>query len=256
MIKTPTFVVNDNQDPKKSRKAIQNLKRMIKYGKIAEAALKNINTQGYHSGRSPIINEVHGLSISGFSNERNRPTSKLATCEYVRFHKRVEVSRSDVGDLSKLRAEVDHTDGGKPVLYLAGPLFFQLFPNKDIFEIKEGRRQLGFININKGYISLTPHTDVEPPNGFDDKVIRIYQAMAFAKESLQSFSAYAGTALADVELVKYATPYPNKKTRPGMMSKTIEIQNKSGEWIYEEGHAERLFLEINRLVKVHQVMTS
>lgn len=57
-----TFVVDNDSKDETARAAIRDLKRMVRYGKLAERALGDIKTKGSHEGRVCVVHKDHYLS--------------------------------------------------------------------------------------------------------------------------------------------------------------------------------------------------
>jgi len=220
MSKTPTFVIDENPDIKDATRAYRHLRRMVRLGKIAEKALSAIDIDGFYDGNTPI------------ATSRDR-------IENVRFHKRLDISRDDLGDMSELQIKLGRQDDNEITLFMTGPMAFQV-DTKPSYEIRPDERRIGVIRLNKNAIKWH--------DGRNGKIYRIYREMKYdgAKESLEAFSRCVSSSLVK-EVDNDDEPYKR-------CAKTVDLQDRSWEWFLQDGHAERMFLDILRLVSVYQVM--
>lgn len=74
------FCVNNRSDPKSVTEAVTALKRMVRFGKRAERALKELETEGFFDGRVPVMD----------------PCYKSYSARVVRFPAYIPISRDDI----------------------------------------------------------------------------------------------------------------------------------------------------------------
>lgn len=251
MTKVPTFVVDENSEPEVAAEAMKDLRRMVRYGDMAKKALREIKQNGYYDGLTPLSSKAGQSWQNKYSKVPTRDR-KQSHIQFVCLPRRIEISRSDLGDLSQLRVEVGSVEEGSfaghttrvvPV-YISGPFTFQVQTEKPIFEIKEGKCQVGQIRINKGYLSWISPTGA---------VHRLYKDTKYpgAKDTIRAFAMALSKSLISTES---ADPEDTEGLRPS--AKTLDLRSHAWNWILNEGHAERLISSVFNLVHVADVMGS
>ena len=53
----PTFTVDESIEPKAAAQALEELRRMAKYGRMADRALKSIREKGFYDGFAPLAGQ-------------------------------------------------------------------------------------------------------------------------------------------------------------------------------------------------------
>ena len=223
--KVPTFVVGDDPDPVAAKKAYRHLRRMVSYGKLAEKALKKLETDGFCDSKTFVVN-----------NDR---------IETVNFGKRLPISRNDLSDMAGLQISFGRYDAyDKEVpLYITGPMTFQVSNNPLTYEVRDARRSIGSVRVNKNNIKITDRY-VAP--------YRVYKEMKYAATSLELFSKQVSRVLVEVE----ETDDEGVVRHGDASAKTSDLRLRAWEWFLADGHAERMFKDILEQVSILQVMES
>lgn len=224
--KVPTFVVGDDPDPVAAKKAFRDLRRMVSYGKLAKKALEKLETVGFYDGNTPVVAE-HG------------------SVRAVNFGKRLPISRNDLSDMAGLQISFGrYNPQEKEVsLYITGPMTFQVSNDPLIYEVRDARRDIGSVRINKNNVKITDRYAAP---------YRVYKEMKYAAASLELFSKQVSRYLVDIE----ETDDENVVRRGDASAKTSDLNLRAWEWFLEDGHAERMFKDILQQVSILQVMES
>jgi hypothetical protein len=71
-----TFVVHNDSKDETIQAAIRDLKRTARYGRMAERALEDIKTKGFHEGRVCVVHKDHYLSAVVHKYPAFQPVSR------------------------------------------------------------------------------------------------------------------------------------------------------------------------------------
>lgn len=217
--KIPTFVVDGDPDPTSAKKAYRHLRRMVSYGKLAEKALKKLEADGFCDSKTPVID-----------NDR---------IEVVNFGKRLPISRSDLSDMAGLQISFGRYNAHDKeiTLYISGPMTFQVSSNPPTYEVRDDRRSIGSVRINKNNVKIL---------GRYDAPYRVYKEMKYASTSLELFSKQVSRILIEID---------GNGTHTSA-AKTADLRLRAWEWFLADGHAERMFIDILQQISIFQVMES
>ena len=241
----PTFTVDESIEPRDAEKALEELRRMAKYGRMADRALRSIREKGFYDGFAPLA----GLPGSSYSGQYAQGKKK-SDVRFARLPARRAVSREDLGPMGELRLELDKVrdtkyagnDCKEVSLWLRGPMAVQVANGLPEYEIRESRRQLGSVRVNKGHLSWLENSAYGSGAAW-----RVYKEMKYAgaRESLAAFSRGVSCILTVLE------------SKDLMFSaKTLELQATAWGLFLADGHAERLFRDIHGLIVAAIVMES
>jgi hypothetical protein len=247
MLKKPQFTVDESISQEDAEEALRDLRRMIRYGRMAERAMKSLQEKGYYDGLAPLAPETDQLHRGQYSVGKQKSDVRFA-----HLPKRLPISREDLGPMAELRLDFDKVEttsySGNPCkevkIYLEGPMAFQVASGLPKYKIDEDRRQIGKIRINKGHLSWLENT----ASGYGEgSAWRVYKEMKYAgaQESLAAFSKGASLILVKREDSDHV-----------FAAKTLELQATAWEWFLADGHAERFFAEIHQMTKIAEVMDS
>ena len=240
------FTVDEDSATLQATQVLKELRRMARFGRMADKALKDLETQGFCDRLVPVA----GIPSNdwGLHNE----TKKKVEVHFVRLPERLDFSRADLGPFDKLRMEVDIAKNtkysGNPCLevplFLAGPMATQTVSGRAVYSIEESRRDVGFIRINKSGLSWIT------PRGMAQKVYKETKYSG-AQESIKAFAA----ALSNIIVIKkfIVSSIPGQQLL--VAAKTLKLQKHAAEWLIEDGHAERLFLEISNLTRMSEILS-
>lgn len=240
-----TFTVNEDSSEEAAKSAVTNLRRMARYGRLAEKALKSIQSSGHYDKMAPMLTEPE----QDWSAHHRPENSRKAEVRLRKFPKKLGISRSDLAPFKSLRTKLGKTEnsshGGHPnkevELWLEGPIRVQTLPSQAAYVQEDVSIQIGSIRINKGSISWLDGTY---PYGAC-QAFRIYQNLKH-KGAENAIIAFAKT------ISKKLCVYPG--VLPA--AKTLDLQNGAWEWLIEDGIAENLFAEIHPAITISQVMDS
>lgn len=234
------FTVDESINPKDAEEAFKNLRRMIRYGRMAERALKSIKATGYYNGITPLAPSPSSVYSS---NSAQHAGKRKTDVKFSYLPKRLGISREDLGPMSELRLEFGSMNMHREIeLFLVGPMAEQVENGMPEYEVSPGRRRLGTIRINKGHLSWLENAQYGTGGAW-----RVYKEMKYsgAKESLAAFSKGASKILVERQNQEHA-----------FAAKTLELQAEAHAWFLADGHAERMFLEIHEMTKIIEVMQS
>ena len=240
-----TFTVNENSSEEAAKSAVTDLRRMARYGRLAEKALKSIQSGGYYDKMAPMLTEPE----PDWNAVHRSDSSMKATVRLRKFPKKLEISRSDLAPFKSLRTKlgktIDSSHGGHPnkevELWLEGPIRVQTLPSQATYDQEDVSVQIGCIRINKGSISWLQR---DSPYG-----------------SCQAFRVYRNLKHEGAEnaVIAFAKTISKKLcVHPGVppAAKTLDLQNGAWEWLIDDGIAESLFAEIYPAITISQIMES
>jgi hypothetical protein len=249
MQKKPQFTVDESIDAEMAEKALKNLRRMVRYGRMAERAMKSIAQKGYYDGLTPLADGIEPFYGGRFSQGK-----KKSEIRFARLPMRQPISREDLGPMSDLRLELGKIENTsysgnscKEVqLYINGPMAIQQKSALPVYTIEEDCRKIGSVRINKGHLSWLENDR----NGNSGGAWRIYKEMKYAgaRDSLVAFAKGVSLMLC-----------VRDKGDDGTLvysAKTLELQETAWEWFLADGYAEKFFREIHELIRVAEVMDS
>lgn len=245
MQRKPGFTVDESIDPKDAEAAMRDLRRMIRFGKMAERAMRSLREKGFYDGLAPLAPQPGQAYVGQYSQGKRK-----ADVRFARLPMRLGVSREDLGPMAELRLEFDRIEdtkyAGNPCkeldVFLAGPMALQVASGLPRYEVREDRRKVGTVRINKGHLSW-----LENASYGNGAAWRVYKEMKYpgAKESLAAFSKGASKILVELE-----------DKGMSFAAKTLELQATAWEWFLADGHALRFFRDIHESVRVAEVMES
>ena len=244
---SPDFTVDEDSSPEAAARALTNLNRMVRYGRMAEKALAEIKSFGFSNRLAPGAEQAG--SRYGRSAASSPGSGQICKASFRRFPKIEPFGPSDIGDTSLLRLELgaieDTQYSGHPCkevkLLVAGPMIVQkaFKSGRSEYYTTEDSRSVGGIRINKAHLSwLEParysYGRAHPirKGKYDPSSVDVF-ALALSKIIV---------ALADSEI--------------GISAKTLSIQNTAHLWLGADGTADRLFKSIYDLITVAEIMTS
>ena len=219
--------------PESVQKAIRDLKRMARFGRMAESALSQIKEKGWVEGKFP------AATISHYYGELKIGSHYLEAT--------VAPTRSMVPDFTDLKVTLGKLDtdshGGTEfsiaMVNLSGTGFAQV--GREIM-IRQFTEKAGCLRLKKdGGISYNPmNTFVN--NG---KVVKIYSEFksANAIESAKSLAADFTIAMSVCD-----------DKNPSQLYN--DLMKSTQQWLVEEGHIKRLSLELRDAARVLGVMSA
>jgi len=221
------LAANGTAEPDAVRRAFRDLRRLVRLGRMAEAALSRIREKGWADGKFPAAghDRYKSLDVRSYYLEAVRtPTRDMVPA---------------FADLTvSLGKPITGSHGGtefKEVpLWLSGTGFAQL--NREVVPRQVGER-LGSLRLKKdGGITYESK---------QSKVVKLYSEFK-SEKSLQSASAFADDFTAALGGCDDASPSQLYN----------DLMEQVPEWLIGEGHVRRLCLEARDAARVLGVMSS
>ena len=226
--------------PESVQKAIRDLKRMARFGRMAESALSQIKEKGWVEGKFPAATISHNYGELKIGSHYLEAT--------------VAPTRSMVPDFTDLKVTLGKLDtdshGGTEFsiarVNLSGTGFAQV--GREIM-IRQFTEKAGCLRLKKdGGISYrTNHFFSHPLNTFvnNGKVVKIYSEFksANAIESAKSLAADFTIAMSVCD-----------DKNPSQLYN--DLMKSTQQWLVEEGHIKRLSLELRDAARVLGVMSA
>jgi hypothetical protein len=249
VLKSAGFVVDESSDEKLAKDVLKDLRRMAKLGRMAERALRGIEADGFYTGFAPVATLPSDARYGGYSNHNE--TKKSSTVRFVRLHKRLPISRADLGPMDKLYIQMGKVNDTKYAgndtreipLLICGPMMTQKVSGEAGCELEDDERECGHIRINKNHLSWLAPAAYGPGDAW-----RVYKEMKYsgARESMTAFAKGVSSILVKKE-----------RSQEFLASaKMLDLQANAWEWFLADGHAERMFRDIHELTRVIEVMDS
>jgi len=239
-----TFTVDEDSSEKGAQEALSDLRRMARYGRMAQAALDSLKARGCYDGLAPMISLPQ--------DDWNAKGRKKAEVRIRRLPRKLGISRADLAPLGELRIRLgkgrDTTYSAHPCreleLWLEGPMMVQTRPGVAEYELTESSHRVGGVRINKGHLSWLQDSRSGYGTG---TAFRVYQETKYegAKKTIAEFARSVSMCLCTVgerEMVPAA--------------KTLDLQASAWEWLVADGVAERLLADVHPAVTISQVMDS
>lgn len=221
----PSFTVDSNVDPEAAYLGIAALKRVIRMGKIAERALRQIQTEGFCDARVPTLSPQYG----GYRFEAHR------------FTKRPVVTRKNMPDPAKLQLSLgklrDADWSGHPCkeahVFLTGPQTTQIKTHPVKFRTYEKETEVGYVRLNKNHLSWWSQ----------GRAHRVYKEIKYAKEE---------------DLISLGEFIANQIIRNNgndeKSAMLVILRQEASKWLVEDGHVQRWMQELRAQVPVLEVM--
>lgn len=243
------FVVDNNSDPEAAQEALRNLRRTIKLGKIAERALKAIQTEGHYDGQVVVVSRdvYYGAQVH-------------------RFPAYQSVSRADIPNWDQLAVvcgdKTTGSHGGSKFDQV--PVWLQATgwaPDRDENAVPTGkwervrlgerlaRARLGNCRMKKGgEVTFDPSTML----GFSPEgVFRI-------KRNPDASSKTRAEAIQFAKLVAHCLVNCGMshewQLRQKCPQKLLDLQRVAQHWLIEDGIVKRMFNDMLDAIEVVKVM--
>ena len=246
-----TFSVDHSSKMDDAVTAVKELRRMIRYGKLAEQALQSIMKTGFHNGQTPCARKYIEFGS--------------ASIVHHRFRELVVPTREHLCPMSELRV----TLGDKPVsnygpvfvpVIMSGPMKVQWDHGQ--VETRHRKVTIGNVRLNKGTPTFSKAAEAPGVPGING-VFKIYKDGKSAKAH-DTIDAIARSAAIFLMRAAYDCDeiVPRQKTRsfdhraslPKKDQLTQDIGIAAAYWLVQDGHAERFMEEIWCAIPVIQVM--
>ena len=233
------FTVGTDSSELEAKLAITKLRRTIRHGRIAEKALKSIQTKGSYEGSVLLLNK----------SETEWAGSKAFEGNTQRLSQRLSISRADLGDFNKLRFTFgrikDGSHGGHPHkmmdLLVIGDIPMQMKDFEPVYEMeRDCSQKFGHVRINKGSIAW-----------LDD---------SYAPVACRLFTTYASDKSKDT-LNHFANELSKKlcmglERQTELCAKSNELLETASEWLIADGIAEKLLIQILAEAKVAEIQNA
>jgi hypothetical protein len=236
------FTVEEVSDNLVAKRAIMDLRRMARYGKVAQRALEELDRKGFCDTRVPMMTDPARTGNSRLNSDTYYDTQH--TVYVKRLPKKETVSRKDLPAFNPIEASLALSERrilwkkDQELLYLEltikGPAIIQTQPEKSIYEVEEKSARMETVVVDRERI-LYPF--------MGSNFMCIEKGSDQYEESVELFAESVSEKLCVLS--------PYKPT-----AKTMEMSRRAEEWLITEGVAARLLDDICRMARIHQVMES
>lgn len=249
------FSVDHFSDDVTCRKILLKLKRTIRLGKLAQDALREIETTGFTERMLPVSGERNDSSW----DNQSKKYCKSHNVQLVRFRKREDISRADLGPMDQIHIELGKMVEGKYSVFvnketdltIHGP-FRRQIDAQGTLETQELSVKIGFVRINKSHLSFVE-------NGYGGATHQVYKSLKVSQHAAASYKAMANCiakAIIGVSNERVVDPVTGviSGKEIDMSAKVHDLQAAAPQWLVDDGHIERICNEIHQTVKVLTVM--
>lgn len=242
------LAVDAVSDDKTRETTIYNLRRMVKYGKMAERALRDIKAQGFAHGTFPTV----GSPIRNSYGNRHQVSNVVE----VRLKAYVDPVRELAPPLSDLgiyfgNVETSYNGGAEfeqLPLIVRGQIFRQ---RRDEHVIEDGSIPFGYLRLLKNGYSFEqrrtapgPEEEMVHMTG-TGSVFQVYSNFKYdgAQKMLKGFAA----------AISWAVVRTAKGTEADQL--TTDMEKAVEGWLMSEGHVHRMCEEMHRHLTVREVQS-
>lgn len=225
------FCAGNLSDPKVVKETLLQLRRMIRFGKLAERSLKKLREDGFCDSRTPVV-------------ERSKGWGDVYGLRLVRFPKKVGVSREDMPDWGNVSLKLGETfptrHSNRPLVavkvFLCGTVLNQKSDEDGIpiggFDVVKAKELIGSIRMLKG------------------------QRLSFVdNDSVTILKNDAKTEAFIARLVaKNLVNFCGSTYRNEIPQKFLDLKKFSKEWLIEDGIAKQLLQSIFDSINILKVL--
>lgn len=229
------FCVDNSSQPDEIRGALHNLRRAIRYGKVAESALKQLQSVGHYDGRVPCVQQKMVYDRSGI--------------EVHRFPKLETIHRSHIPGyqdfqihLSEKKSSYYHKRAEFEVIF--DGLYTQYDEDEKKIIVKH-TGEPGAHSGEFGKVRLCSHYISFYPSSLRQDTSKIFHNcnLPGASDAMYSFAAaIANVVYADI---RWKTDYPQQ---------IVDLHKNLPKWLVDDGFCRKWFREIRDHVAVASVM--
>lgn len=219
------FTVDDipNYSPEELKRY---LRRTIKYGKIAEVALRNIEEKGYHNGRVRVIENVvgHRDSIVTRNLRKMRPVVRE---ESLPLHDLV-VTLSDAGTDS-------HSNHSFRIAKITLSGTFMCCKSDGSSTLVEHSEEMGKLRFLK--------TGYSAELNYSYEIVKLYSDFRYPNKNVESSLSELSRRISEVCIMN-----------EGLRSYySVDTDTNVRKWLVEEGHTQRLMKDLVQQAKIMDV---
>lgn len=235
-----TFTVDNNASDAKCAEMIEALRRTVKYGKMAEKALRNIRENGFHDGKVPCAHaHPYGMEVH-------------------RFPKRVAVDRSMIPEwksLSVACGEIRETRVcGRPIktlsVYLVGIGLRPDFADAKTVHVRKIAHGPGrpHSKIGDARLKKSGEITLDTRHG----VMRIRRSSGAYEGAMRDAARFAALTAQILVGTEDLSPYCRGRCPAQLLD--LEAQIKA--WLIEDGIANRMANDIFDAAEVAKIMSA
>lgn len=229
-MKCTELAVDAKANEEDAARAISRLRAMARAGKIAEKALRNIETQGYHSGRVLVLQKSRWysrLEVEELHLERARTPLRNEAPDFLDLSVSLVPSPSD-----KYEVKIEGTG--------------MTMKDRHTFEHVTVSVSIGRVNFNKNNVTFSGKDGTFPLyTTFNTKKSR---------DALVNFAR--SIVLNNYDMFLVYGEAGQKKNYDSDNQYFNSMRDFVIKWLHEEGHAERLLHDLRKLCQVQSVMAA
>jgi hypothetical protein len=229
------FCVNNSSDPEDVKEAIHALRRMIRYGKLADKALQQIQTVGHYDGRVPCTEQkARGYGHPGIQYQKF-PAYKSISRDQIIGYKDFKISLSEKRDTGNPNIEFD--------VYFEG--FYTHFDDEAMKFVtkhtndKDYLNLVGKLRVCSNYLSFRASYSTKLP------AVKIFNNCNLPGANAAMLSFASAVSYAVFLGIQWLTNVPQQ---------TIDLHKNLPAWLIEDGFCRKWFREIRDHVAVASVM--
>jgi hypothetical protein len=227
------FTVEDNSSEAEALAALESLKRMARYGRLAEKVLREIKTKGYYDGLAPML------------STRRYGDPKSATVSFRRLPQKLPISREEFPSIHELKVLVSpfkpstklHESKSAAIL-VSGPCLIQTESGKPEYEIRPDSFPLGYVRVSKTRTSWGQ-------NGRSPIPIPKNRSGHGSKHLLEHFSEALSREVCNTA-----------QSHDEAVAKTWDLRKAIAQALLDEGVSDRLLGEILSISQVSEIMSA
>jgi len=219
------LAINELTDPDHIKTEIRNLKRTIRYAKLAQHALDSIEKNGYYEGRVKVINKNHRgtyYSVSTMNMKKEVATDRELAPDF----KDIDV---ELGPFIRIQ------HGGTPLLAADVYMIGTIWKEKGVRGFIHDKVRVGRIRYKKSGFSLELFNLYR-----SDGVFNMYEKYTTEKSKV-TLESIAG-AMAKAIVSKNDTQF------------YLTMEKKVSVWLMKEGKAEEFATNLLKIAKIAEIM--